>query len=145
MGCQPSKFPPEGVALLAADTDVVMEEHVPTVLLFRHLRTPHKRSNYLYGRTLGCLAISHERAVGYVREHGRWQRQVHVVFDTDNAANKGVEFHVSTDGHLCITSDLAVTLGDQYSGTMELTYHTRQPAEGTYMARIRAGLARAAG
>eukprot|EP00977_Amphora_coffeiformis_P009524 scaffold2194_cov138-Amphora_coffeaeformis.AAC.2 len=166
MGCVQSKvtFPPDVLETLQrTDTHVELgvvegrqrqDQVIPTTMIFRNLRTPHKRANYLYGKTVGCFVLSDQRMVGYVREGGRLQRHVHVVFDQDqDKLQRGVEFSIyhdddskKKDRHaaLCIKSDLAIVSGgDKYSGTMELRYHltSRQQAE-AYLSRIQSGLAR---
>lgn len=142
MGCAHSKLPPECHALMATDTHVVTEDDVPVVMIFRNLRTPHKRSNYLCAKTGGCLAISDQRILGYVREGCSLQRQVNVPFDGENREKaRSVEFWVNDKGRLCVKSDLA-SLSQDCSGTMELQFQTSEAQ--TYLSRIQAaGLARA--
>ena len=130
MGCahSTSTFPAEGRTLIAKDSNVMMEEDICVIMTFRDLRTPNKRSNYLYSVTKGSLAISEQRIVGYVRENrgGRIQRQVNINFQ-DISAMSGVNVSLNEKGFLCIQSDLSLVHPEGgYSGTMKLVYQTAQ-------------------
>ena len=140
MGCRESKMPPQGYALLANDTNILVENNVRMQLVFRHFQTPHQRANYLCLTSVGSWALSDQRIVVYVRERqGRGtRRQVHVVWG-DCTAKRAVQFHTSNDQQqdtLYVTvSDLSVLHGDGYRGSLELVVRTHLP-ESVWWPRI---------
>ena len=138
MGCAPSKLPPEGHQLLAHDTHVTIKEPVWVRLTFRHLRTPHKRANYLFLRTKGSLAISNQRILGYIRnKRGRMERQVNVALDDTATSTRSIQFAVNEKGQFVVHADLAVTQpGGRYAGTMELVYCLPESASTTVLSLL---------